>query len=42
VREVGFMEFQVAEERSKRETEGAEKTRKVEELEREIAHTIEG
>jgi hypothetical protein len=36
------MEFQVAEERTKRETEGAEKTRKVEELEREIAHTIEG
>jgi len=27
----------VAEERSKRETEGADKTRKVEELEREIA-----
>jgi hypothetical protein len=42
VREVGFMEFQVAEERSKRETEGAEKTRKVEELEREIAQTIDG
>ena len=36
------MEFQVAEERSKREAEGAEKARKVEELEREIAHTIEG
>jgi hypothetical protein len=31
------MEFQVAEERSKRETEGADKTRKVEELEKEIA-----
>jgi hypothetical protein len=42
VREVGFMEFQVAEERTKRETEGAEKARKVEELERDIAQTIEG
>ena len=42
VREVGFMEFQLAEERTKRETEGAEKARKVEELERDIAQTIEG